>query len=235
MSEANQQRVAIVTGAGRGIGRAAAHELSRRGFRVVVASRNAGSIGSVADAVGGLAVPTDVSDPEQVDRLVRRSLEAFGRIDAVVNNAGLAPAIPLEQTSVQQWRDVLDVNLSAAFYLSRAVWPTFKQQRGGVIVNISSQAARDPFAGFGAYGAAKAGLNLLTLVLAREGAPIGVRAHAVAPGAVETEMFRGLVTEAQWPREKTLSPEDVARVVAQCVEGDLQYTSGEVTYLARTR
>ena len=235
MSEAKEQPVAIVTGAGRGIGRATAQELSRRGFRVVVASRNAESIHSVAGALGGLGVPTDVSEPDQVDRLVRKTLDAFGRIDAVINNAGLAPAVPLEQTSIRQWHDVLAVNLSAPFYLSRAVWPTFKHQRSGVIVNISSQAARDPFAGFGAYGAAKAGLNLLTLVLAREGASIGVRAHAVAPGAVETEMFRGLVTEEQWPREKTLSPEEVARVVVQCVEGDLQYTSGEVIYLSRTR
>ena len=102
-----------------------------------------------------------------------------------------------------------------------------------MIVNISSVSSRDPFPGFAAYGAAKAALNVFSLVLAREGKEIGVRVHTIAPGAVETAMFRALVTEQQWPREKTLDPSDVARVIAQCVDGDLRHASGEVIFLSK--
>jgi NAD(P)-dependent dehydrogenase (short-subunit alcohol dehydrogenase family) len=100
-----------------------------------------------------------------------------------------------------------------------------------VIVNVSSLAARDPFPGFFAYGAAKAGLNLLGLSLARQGASIGVRVCTVAPGAVETPLFRSLMTPEQFPTENTLSPEDVARVIGQCATGDLRFTSGEVIWM----
>jgi NAD(P)-dependent dehydrogenase (short-subunit alcohol dehydrogenase family) len=103
-----------------------------------------------------------------------------------------------------------------------------------VIVNISSLAARDPFPGFAAYGAAKAGLNLLGLSLAREGDPHNIRVHTIAPAAVETAMFRKLMDEAQYGRDKTLDPADIARVVAQCVAGDLRYTSGEVIYVRKS-
>ena len=92
-------------------------------------------------------------------------LEQFGRLDAIVHCAGLAPILKIEETTDQQWHDVIDTSLSAAFYLARAAWPAFVKQKGGVIVNISSLAARDPFVGFAAYGAAKAGMNLLGLAL----------------------------------------------------------------------
>jgi NAD(P)-dependent dehydrogenase (short-subunit alcohol dehydrogenase family) len=142
--------------------------------------------------------------------------------------------VPIKDMSIDRWRAVLDTNLSAAFYLARAVWPTFETQKGGVIVNISSMAARDPFPGFAAYGAAKAGLNLFGLALAREGQPINVRVHTVAPGSVETAMFRGIMSAEQWPTDKTLDPAEVARVVAACVHGDLRHTSGEVIYVHKT-
>jgi NAD(P)-dependent dehydrogenase (short-subunit alcohol dehydrogenase family) len=95
-------------------------------------------------------------------------------------------------------------------------------------------AARDPFPGFAAYGAAKAGLNLFGLALAREGQPINVRVHTVAPGSVETAMFRGIMSAEQWPTDKTLDPAEVARVVAACIHGDLRHTSGEVIYVHKT-
>jgi NAD(P)-dependent dehydrogenase (short-subunit alcohol dehydrogenase family) len=120
------------------------------------------------------------------------------------------------------------------FYMARAVWPMFRRQQEGVMVNISSMAARDPFAGLGAYGAAKAGVNVLSLALAREGAAMGVRVHTIAPGATETAMFRSIRTVEQYPAEKTMRPEEVARVICQCIAGDLRYTSGEVIYLNKT-
>ena len=232
------QPVAIITGAGRGIGRATALELARLGHRVVLAARDVESLNETARTVGGdgraLAVPTDVTDPAQVEHLAERALETFGRIDAVVNNAGLAPIRPIREMTPQEWKAVIDTNLSAAFYLTRAAWPAFERQRSGVVVNVSSAAARDPFPGFAAYGAAKAGLHLFGLSAAREGESIGVRVHTVAPGSVETEMFRRLMTREQWPADKTLDPADVARIIGQCVTGELRYTSGEVIYVHRT-
>ncbi len=140
----------------------------------------------------------------------------------------------IREMSDDEWRAVIDTNLSAAFYATRAAWPAFARQGGGVVVNVSSAAARDPFPGFAAYGAAKAGLNLFGLSAAREGAAIGVRVHTIAPGAVETGMFRQIMPAEQWPAEKTLDPADVARVVLQCVRGDLRHASGEVIYLNKS-
>jgi 3-oxoacyl-[acyl-carrier protein] reductase len=233
-----QQPVAIITGAGRGIGRATAVELARAGYRVVLAGRDEAALNETLKLAGGsdvgVAVVTDVSKPDDVERLITVAHDDFGRIDALVNNAGYAPVRSIREMTIPEWRAVIDTNLSAAFYATRAAWPAFERQGGGVVVNISSAAARDPFAGFAAYGAAKAGLNLFGLSAAREGERIGVRVHTIAPAATETEMFRGIMTAEQYPAEKTLDPEDVARAVLQCVRGDLRYASGEVIYLHKT-
>jgi NAD(P)-dependent dehydrogenase (short-subunit alcohol dehydrogenase family) len=230
--------VAIITGAGRGIGRATALELARRGYRLTLVARGASGLDETARLAGGagnaMCCPADVADPQQMDRVVSQTLDRHGRIDAVVNNAGLAPVRPIVEMSPQEWRDVIETNLSAAFYLTRAAWPSFEKQRGGVVVNVSSAAARDPFPGFAAYGAAKAGLNLFGLSAAREGQAIGVRVHTIAPSATETAMFRSLMTPEQYPTEKTLDPADVARIIVGCVTGELRHTSGEVIYVHKT-
>ena len=226
--------VAIITGAARGIGKAIAVELKRANYDVVLVSRTVKDLQAAAYDIGGVMIPADVTKPADVEAVVHETLTRFGRIDAVVNNAGMAPVVAVKEMSIDRWRAVLDTNLSAAFYLARAVWPTFEKHKGGVIVNISSMAARDPFPGFAAYGAAKAGLNLFGLALAREGQPINVRVHTVAPGSVETAMFRGIMSAEQWPTDKTLDPAEVARVVAACIHGDLRHTSGEVIYVHKT-
>jgi NAD(P)-dependent dehydrogenase (short-subunit alcohol dehydrogenase family) len=226
--------VAIITGAGRGIGRATAVELSRRGYRLALAARTTEQLEETRRLVGDATiVPTDVSNPDAVEQLVKQTLTAYGRIDAVINNAGVAPMMPAERMTTEQWHQVIDTNLSAAFFMTRAVWPTFCAQKAGVIVSVSSVASRDPFAGLAAYAAAKAGLNMLGLVLSREGKEFGIRVHTVAPGAVETGMFRAIATTAQWPEEKTLAPQEVAAVIGQCVCGDLRYTSGEVIFMSK--
>src|SRR5213075_2408724 len=153
-----QNKVAIITGAGRGIGRAIALELSSRGFRLSLASRTQADLESVAkETESSLPIKTDITNPTEVNNLVQKTLSSFGRIDAIINNAGLAPLASIEQTTIDQWHAVLNTNLSSGFYLAKAVWPTFKQQRGGCIVNISSFSSRDPLPGFVAYGPAKAG------------------------------------------------------------------------------
>jgi NAD(P)-dependent dehydrogenase (short-subunit alcohol dehydrogenase family) len=227
--------VAIITGAGSGIGRATAIALASKGYRLTLCGRRTSPLHETAKLAGnGLTVAADVTQPSDIDRIVENTLSEFGRIDAVVNNAGLAPVCSVEEMSIENWHAVIDTNLSAAFYLSKAVWPIFKRQGGGAVVNLSSIAARDPFPGFLAYGTAKAGLNLFSLALAREGANIGVRVYTIAPGAVETEMFRGIMNPEQFPTERTLQPADVARIIVQCIAGDLQFTSGEVIWMHKT-
>jgi 3-oxoacyl-[acyl-carrier protein] reductase len=228
------QPAAIITGAGRGIGRAAAVELARRGHRLSLLSRTLSELHKTAELASPaqvLPLVTDVSRYEQVAAAVSATIERFGRIDAIVHCAGLAPVVSIADMAVEDWHTVLDTNLSAAFFLCKAAWPIFQRQKSGVVVNVSSAAARDPFPGFAAYGAAKAALNLFGLSAAREGLKIGVRVHTIAPGAVETAMFRQIMTPEQYSADLTLKPEDVATIIAQCVAGELRYTSGEVIYV----
>jgi 7-alpha-hydroxysteroid dehydrogenase len=184
-------RVAIVTGAGRGIGAGIALALAEMGARVVCAARTAAAIEEVAEKARGLAgaslaVPCDVTDRTQLERLVERSVAEFGRIDVLVNNAGGTPPRPALQTSERMFEEALRFNVTSAFLLSRLAIPHMLAGEGGSIVNISSAMSRLVDSGFVAYGTAKAALNHMTRLLAREFAP-RVRVNAIAVGAVETE------------------------------------------------
>lgn len=226
------RRVALITGAGRGIGRAVAADLARLGYALVLVSRTVAELDETAKLTEEACVfAADIAKPQSANNAVQWSMERFGRLDAVVHCAGVAPLLKIDQITDEQWHDVIDTNLSSAFYLARAAWPTFVKQGGGVIVNISSVAARDPFVGFNAYAAAKAGINALGLSLAREGQEHGIRVHSIAPGAVETAMFRKIISPDQFSPENTLDPADVAAVVAKCVTGELAHMNGEVIWM----
>jgi 3-oxoacyl-[acyl-carrier protein] reductase len=227
--------VAIITGAGKGIGRAIAVELAGRGYDLVLVARTKADLDETAKLAKteSLVITGDVANANLADEVVAAATKRFGRVDALVNNAGYAPLRLIEELTLEEWRRVLDVNLSATFYFTKAVWPGFKRAGSGVIVNISSAASRDPFAGFAAYGAAKAGVNLMGLALAREGESCGIRVHTIAPAAVETAMFRSLMSKDQYSEDKTLPPADVARIAAQCITGELAATSGEVLHVHR--
>jgi 2,3-dihydro-2,3-dihydroxybenzoate dehydrogenase len=228
-------RVAIVTGAGRGIGRAVAVELAGRGYRLALVSRTGRELKETGalcgEAANVFSFVCDIADAQRVEALVEDILKKFGRVDALAHCAGMAVMKSIEELSIEQWRGMLDTNLSSIYFLCRRLWPVFRKQGGGVVVNVSSYSARDPLAGLGAYGAAKAGVNLLGLALAREGADIGVRVHTVAPAATETAMLRSIISEQQVPRENALPPQTVAKVIVQCICGDLACTSGEVIYV----
>lgn len=228
------QPVAIITGGGRGIGRAAAIELASRGYLPVVVARTQSELDeTIALAGTGEAVAADVASPDEPARVVEHVISRFGRLDALVNNAGFASMQPIERTDDAIWQQSIDVNLSSTFRFSRDAWPHLRAARGA-IVNVSSESTRDPFPGFAAYAAAKAGVNGLSLALAREGAADGIRVYTVSPGSSETAMFRSLVSEQQWGRDKTLDPADIARVIADCLTGPLRHTVGEVIYLKKT-
>jgi NAD(P)-dependent dehydrogenase (short-subunit alcohol dehydrogenase family) len=227
--------VALVAGAGKGIGRETARLLAAT-HSVAILARTESDLVDTASVIGAraLPIPADVATPAEVTLAVARTIEKLGRLDVLVNCAGVAPSLSIEETSVEEWHRILDVNLSSVFYSCKAAWPAMKNQGGGVVVNVSSEAARDPFAGFAAYGAAKAGVNLLGRALAKEGGPHNIRIHTVAPAAVETQMFRKLVSTDQWPTEKCLEPVEVARVIVDCVTGSLRYTSGDVIWVHKT-
>lgn len=226
--------VAIISGAGGGIGRATAIRLARSGYQLALLGRTHNSLAQTVNLCGdGLIRVVDVAAADQVRQAIETIVERLGRIDVLVHCAGIAPVLSIAQMTPAQWREVIETNLSAAFYLCRAAWPTFERQKSGVVINVSSFAARDPFPGFAAYGAAKAGLNLFGLSAAREGQPIGVRVHTIAPAAVETPMFRKILSPEQYPTEKALSPEDVAQIIEACATGAMKYTSGEVIYIRK--
>jgi NAD(P)-dependent dehydrogenase (short-subunit alcohol dehydrogenase family) len=250
--------VAIITGGGGGIGRAAAIRLAELGHHIALAGRTIGALEAVAGevkraGVESLVIPTDVTKPDHVDAMVKKVLDSWGEINVLVNTAGLAPMVPTHEVSTPQWHEILDTNLSSAFYAIRAVWPHMQRQHyefiadhrdkqgaahlpanvtsGGSIINISSMSTRDPFPGLGAYAVAKSGLNMLTHVTAREGEPLGIRVIGIAPGAVETGMFRAMFDTDQVPAEDVLRPSDVAEMIASFVSGALRHSSGETIFM----
>ena len=184
-------RVAIVTGAARGLGRAAAERLYERGAGVAVNVRDAARAEALAGSLGdrALAVPGDITADGAPDEIVRHTLERFGRIDILVNNAAFARSTRFPNLSAQEFRDALEVNLTAPFLLTKAVLPTMQAQRYGRIINISSSAGRMVSTLGGAhYTASKAGLLGLTRAAAKELGQFGITVNAVCPGMIDTEL-----------------------------------------------
>jgi len=247
MPEPTKPKTALITGGAGGIGSAAARKLLERNYSVVIAGRNAEALGRAAKELGSanvLSVPTDVADPKQCTHLVERAKTFTGRIDVLINAAGYAPMLPNTEITPDQWRQIIDINLSSVFFMTQAVWPVFGAQyeqsrttgglgAGGVIVNISSVAARNPFGGLGAYAAAKAGVNMLTLSAAREGKDIGVRVVGIGFGAVETKMLRDLPIASKIPAADILSPADAADAILSAIDGGMANASGETVYIHR--
>jgi NAD(P)-dependent dehydrogenase (short-subunit alcohol dehydrogenase family) len=231
----SESPVVVVTGAGSGVGRDTAIVLAEAGYNVVLVSRTESALQATAElarseAAAGVEIdilPADVSQPDSAHRIVQHTLERFGRIDALANVAGAAPLMPIDRITPDAWRACIDTNLSAIVLLTAAVWPAFRKQRRGIIVNVSSMASIDPFPGFAMYAAAKIGVNLFTRCTADEGRKFGVKAVCIAPGAIETPMLRQNFNETVLPPDKCLDPMDLAAAIRDCITGARDFVSGE--------
>jgi 3-oxoacyl-[acyl-carrier protein] reductase len=222
---------ALVTGASKGIGRAIAQELARAGAVVVVGYRSGkDEAEELASEIGGVAVQADVSSPEDAKRLV----EEAGDIDVLVNNAGLTRDGLLARMSDDDWRTVIDTNLSSVFYTCRAVTRPMMKKRGGSIVNISSVVGVHGNWGQTNYAASKAGIIGFTKSLARELGSRNIRANVVAPGYVKTALTDVLPAEAtvamvqNTPLARVAEPQEIAGAVRFLASGDASFITGEV-------
>ncbi|HLJ81208.1 MAG TPA: SDR family oxidoreductase [Ktedonobacterales bacterium] len=223
-------KVAIITGASRGIGQAAAALFAREGAAVVLAARDAerldANVRAIAEAGGrALAVPTDVADEASVAALFGRTTEAFGTPDILINSAGAVANAPFERMEASVWDTVLGVNLRGTFLCCRAAFHAMIPHGGGVIVNLSSLSGVrgvEKFPGLSAYNTSKFGVAGLSEILAVEGRPHNIRVVAVSPGAVDTEMLR-----AAAPHLKAgMTPDEMARILLFLVGPDARPLGG---------
>jgi NAD(P)-dependent dehydrogenase (short-subunit alcohol dehydrogenase family) len=229
-------RVAIVTGAARGLGRAAAERLRERGASVAVNVRDRERAESLAREIGEdvLAVPGDIAADGVPEQIVRQTLERFGRIDIVVNNAALARSTRFPDLSADEWRHALEVNLTAPFLLTKAALPAMKAQHYGRIINISSTAGRTVSTLGGAhYTASKAGLLGLTRATAKELGQFGITVNAVCPGMIDTELTRENATPellarlaASYPVPRLGTALEVADLICFAASEEAGYITG---------
>lgn len=232
--EVDHHPATVITGAGSGIGRATALMLAMEGHHLALVGRTGSKLeetekliqAKLHDGARTVIVPADVGDPHAPAVIVDHALRAFGRVDALVNNAGVGPYKPIAETDEDDLHHTFEVDLFGPIRLVARLWNVFLEQGGGCVVNVSSMATVDPFPGLSVYAAAKAGLESLTRSIHNEGSQQGIAAYSVAPGAVETDMLRGIFSTEVIAESQTLEPEDVARVVVDCVLGRREAEKG---------
>jgi citronellol/citronellal dehydrogenase len=235
-------RIAIVTGGATGIGYATARQLANLGAGVVICSRTADELQAAADRIaaesGGkcLAVPTDVKDEEAVIRLVQRTVDEFGRIDVLVNNAGGTRMGPLESIPTRGWDSIFDLNVRSAYFCTREAGKHMIAQKRGAIVNISSGAGITGVKGGAHYSAAKSALQMFTTVTAAEWGRYGIRANCVAAGAIASERVleawkaAGLDADnmgAAIPLGRTGTPDEMANMIVFLSSDAASYVTGQ--------
>ncbi|HEX3033549.1 MAG TPA: SDR family NAD(P)-dependent oxidoreductase [Thermodesulfobacteriota bacterium] len=222
-----ENSVAIVTGASSGIGRETAILLARKKVKVVLAARRENKLEEVAQEIAGLngevlAIPMNVSDSTQVERMVDKTLECFGKIDILINNAGFGLNAPIAETSSDDLREIMGVNLMGTFYVTKAVLPQMKKQGSGHIINISSIAGKRGFPFLGAYCATKFAMNAISEALRVELVATGIHVSLVYPVTTETEFFNVMKNKTgkrfEPPKMFRQSACKVAHAIVKCAE-----------------
>ena len=238
-------RVAIVTGGSRGIGRAIALGLANYGADVVVASRKQEDLDIVADEIRATgrkvaAIATHMRNREDIDQLVQRTLDEFGKIDILVNNAGTNPYFgPMMGVEERTWDQIMTVNLKGYFLLAQAVAKGMIERKSGNIINVSSAGGRRASPGLGAYSVSKAGVIMLTQVLAQELGQYGIRVNAIAPGIIQTRFAEALWSNdailkrsiEQTPLGRIGQSEEMAGVCVWLASDASSYVSGQTIVL----
>jgi 3-oxoacyl-[acyl-carrier protein] reductase len=220
-----ENKVIIITGASEGLGKGTAKVFAHEGWNVVIASRTTEKLEQVANElqeVSGevLAVTTDVSDNGQVERLVRQTIEKFGKVDVLINSAAIDYPGSIEEITTDQWNKVIGVNLNGVFHTSKAVFPHMKKQKSGYIINISSVAGRKGWPNATAYCASKFALTGFTQALNGEGKLHNIRCSVIYPGGMDTN----------WHAERNpefLDPEDCGRFLLHIVTQDPRFVVNE--------
>ena len=227
-------KTAVITGAGRGIGRAIAEVFAREGARVAVADIDTETARATAAALPtpGLALAMDVTDKPAIGRAVEETITHFGQLDILINNAGYVTFSTFEDCSEEVWDRIVDINMKGTFLCSQAVIPHMKSRGTGVIISMSSLAAKTGGLAAGPpYAAAKAGVSALTLGLARSLAAHGIRANAISPGVIDTPMTASPAhdtVKAQIPLGQVGQPEDVANCALFLASDEAKHITGEI-------
>lgn len=230
LSRMNRAPSAIVTGAGSGIGRATAIALARSGYHLSIVGRRIDALHETARACGHAVkvrcVACDVAVVEQIDSLIQSHADSFAGLDVLINNAGVGEVRPLSSVAADDITRAMMTNACSAGWAISKAWPIWVKQNSGCIINVASMAVFDPFPGFFGYAASKAALAMMAVSASKEGATHGIRAFAVCPGAVETEMLRASFSEEVIPADQCLKPEDVAAVIMECIMGTRDADNG---------
>lgn len=242
MPSPTPQRSALVTGGGSGIGYAVAELLASQGWSVAIAGRSMRKLEQAAldihaeigaDGTPIIPIAADQGDSEAIKRMIDQAVSKFGRLDALVNNAGSAKVLAIGSNPLDIIQQTYAVNAIGPAHAIELAWPIFKRQGAGCVVNVGSYAALDPFPGFFVYAGTKAAMNLMAASCAKEGAAIGVRAFCVAPGAVETELLRSAFDESVVAKEQCLRPREVGQVILECILGTRDAQNGKTIYVKR--
>ncbi|MGM3306491.1 SDR family oxidoreductase [Anabaena sp. WFMT] len=232
-----QKRRALITGASSGIGKATALAFAKAGIDVALVSRSEDKLAAVAQTaieigVEAKAFTMDLACVSQVKTKIQAIAHEFGDIDILVNNAGMGYTANLSETPLEDWQQVINLNLTSAFMCMMGILPEMRQRGTGTIINVASIAAKQAFAGWGAYCVSKAGLLALSQTLAQEERVHGIRVTAICPGSVNTEIWDTATVNADFDRTKMLTPEIVAQTILHTVLLPQQAVIEELTLMS---